>query len=523
MPLSSGTQLRRKLRAPPLIRSALLGALTVVVGCSSGGSDTPGTVTGGFSNSTGGSSAPSGGTSGSGSTGGGRFGEGGAIGSGGNRAGSGGNDTNGTGKAGSGGTAASGPGGSGGASATGGTSNGGFGNGGFGNGGLGNGGLGNGGGTTSGGETGGTSESGGSASGGAASGGTASGGGMSGGAGSGSGSLDFSYWIGADVSFEGTQPEATRANLLSVMKSKGFNAVRLRTFVDPTAADGYNKSGACDLANTIAFGKQIKAAGMGLLVDFHYSDNWADPGKQCVPIKWQAYTTVAQLAAAVHDYTKDAITQLIAGGARPDMVQIGNETTPGMLIHRCNSSGSPTGTNPVSGSTSNWTTLGPLLKAGVDGVKEVDPKILVSFHIAKGGDHTDGKSALSTSVTWLTNALKYTPVDAFGESCYQTYQGDASSASKSKAIWQTVEGGLASRFPNVKIFAAEYGGAPRELNDVVYDLPNQQGLGTFYWEPTVSGDWNPGVTLFGRSGSTYTKKSDASVYDQMKTAYAARL
>jgi arabinogalactan endo-1,4-beta-galactosidase len=340
----------------------------------------------------------------------------------------------------------------------------------------------------------------------------------------GAGSLDFSYWLGADVSFEETQPDATRANLLSTLKAHGFNSIRLRTFVDPKAADGYDKSGgAADLAHTIAFGKQIKAAGMGFLVDFHYSDNWADPGKQCVPIKWQTYTTITDLATAVHDYTKDAITQLIASGARPDMVQIGNETTPGMLIHRCDSGGSPTGTNPVTGSTSNWANLGALLKAGVNGVKEVDPKILVSFHIAKGGDHTDGTSALSTSVSWLTNALKYTSVDAFGESCYQTFQGDASSASHSKTIWQTTEGGMASKFPNIKIFAAEYGGAPRELNDVVFGLPNQQGLGTFFWEPTVAGSWNPGVTLLGRSGSAYTVTSNMAVFDPMKTAYASRL
>jgi len=307
------------------------------------------------------------------------------------------------------------------------------------------------------------------------------------------------------------------------MKAHGFNFVRLRTFVDPTAADGYSKSGACGLADTIDFGKQIKAAGMGLLVDFHYSDNWADPGKQCVPVKWQSYTTIAQLASAVHDYTKDAITQLIAAGARPDMVQIGNETTPGMLIHRCNSGGSPTGTNPVNGSTSNWSNLGALLKAGIDGVKEVDPKILTSFHIAKGGDHTDGKAALSTSVNWLSNALKYTQVDAFGESSYATYQGDAKSATNSKMIWQTVQAGLVAKFPNVKIFAAEYGGFQREINDVNFNLPNQSGLGTFFWEATMANSsWNTGA-LVTQSGSTYTATPALSLYDQMKMDYASRL
>ena len=126
--------------------------------------------------------------------------------------------------------------------------------------------------------------------------------------------LAASYYIGADISDQETQPAASRANLLTLMKAHGFNSVRLRTFVDPKAADGYDKTnGYDDLAHTIAFGKQVKDAGMGLLVDFHYSDNWADPGKQCVPVAWQSYTTIADLATAVHDYTKDAITQAHRG------------------------------------------------------------------------------------------------------------------------------------------------------------------------------------------------------------------
>jgi arabinogalactan endo-1,4-beta-galactosidase len=343
-----------------------------------------------------------------------------------------------------------------------------------------------------------------------------------GGAGGGPSSLTFGYWLGVDISFSGTQSITSRASLLRLLQAHGINSVRLRTFVDPTAADGYSKSGACGLANTIDFGKQIKAAGMGLLVDFHYSDNWADPGKQCVPIKWQSYTTIADLAAAIKAYTKDAIAQLIAGGARPDMVQIGNETTPGILIHQCNTDGSPTGTNPVNGSTSNWANTGALLKAGVDGVKEVDPTIMTSFHIDRGGDHTDGKTALSTSVSWLTNALKYTSVDAFGESCYWTYQGDSTSASHSKMIWQTTDGGMAAMFPNIKFFAAEYGGAEREVNDVFYGMPNQQGLGTFFWEATMGTKDNNGA-LVTQSGTTYVAGKDLSLYDQMKTDYASRL
>ena len=336
-----------------------------------------------------------------------------------------------------------------------------------------------------------------------------------------------SYFMGADITDQETASDAAKADLLSQMKAHGFNFVRLRTFVDPRAADGYDKTnGYDDITHTVAFGKTIKTAGMGLLVDFHYSDNWADPGKQCVPVAWQSLSTIGDLAGAVHDYTKDAITQLVAGGARPDMVQIGNETTPGMLLHRCDSGGQPTGNNPVTGSTSNWTNLGMLLKAGVQGVKDVDPTILISLHIDRGGDKaTDTQgAALATSTTWITNAMKQGVIfDAFGESCYQRYQGDPNSTAATKTGWTNTFTGLATKFPAIKFFAAEYGPMQREINDVVFGLAGNQGLGTFNWEPTTQGDWNTGHDLWRRSGNTYTAQPDVALYDQMKVDYASRL
>ncbi|HTQ02816.1 MAG TPA: glycosyl hydrolase 53 family protein [Polyangiaceae bacterium] len=375
--------------------------------------------------------------------------------------------------------------------------------------------------------TGGTAMNGGSANGGSTNAGRSAGGrtgaggapggrggapGGAGKAGAGGGTtLPFSYMIGADVTDQEPQPDATRGNLLTIMQSHGFNAIRLRTFVDPKAADGYDKqNGYDDITHTVAFGKQVKDAGMALLVDFHYSDNWADPGKQCVPVAWQSYTTIDDLAAAVHDYTKDAITQLVAGGARPDMVQIGNEITPGMLLHRCDSGGMPTGSNPVTGSIDDWSNLGALLKAGVQGVKDVDAGIVISLHIDQG----DG---LSTSKSFITNAQKQgVAFDAFGESCYTAYQGQPS-------VWQNTFDGLSTSFPTLELFIAEYGPAQREANDIIYGLANDQGIGTFNWEPTTQGDWNTGHDLLRRSGSTYTAEPDLALYDQMKIDYADRL
>ena len=343
-----------------------------------------------------------------------------------------------------------------------------------------------------------------------------------------------SYWIGADITWVqadeargATYSDGSKRDILQILKDHGFNAIRLRTFVDPKASDGYDRSGGYgDLAHTITFGKRIKAAGMRFLLDFHYSDNWADPGKQCVPVAWQKYTTITDLATAVHDYTQDAITQLIAADARPDMVQVGNEITPGMLLHVCDSGGKPTGSNQITGSTSNWANLGTLLKAGIKGVKDVDTDILIMLHIDKGGDKPSESAgaALSTSKSWINNAIKQgVSFDVFGESCYQKYQGDIDSTTTTKTGWTNTFTGLASAFPDLQFVAAEYGPMQREINDVLYGLAAKRGLGTFNWEPTHEGDWNTGHVLFSASGNAYTATADLSLYDSMKAAYADRL
>ena len=370
-------------------------------------------------------------------------------------------------------------------------------------------------GASSGGSTGGTASGGGSSTGG----GATSGGGSSGGA-----TISASYYIGADISDQEPQPDATRANLLSLMKSHGFNYVRLRTFVDPKAADGYDPTnGFDDITHTVAFGKQVKDAGMGLLVDFHFSDNWADPGKQCVPVAWQTYTTIAGIAGAVHDYTKSSIAQLIAGGARPDIVQIGNEETPGILIHLCDGAGLPkagsAGYNAVNGAiylysstdkgappaggpaAGGWGNLGMLLNAAVKGVKDVDVGIEIALHLDRCND-------TASSQAYIENAkAQGVAFDVFAESCYVGVQGQPSAM-------QTTIASLAASFPDVKFMAAEYSESQRAINDIFFNLPSRQGIGTFNWQPT---------TLWMRSGSTYTAGTDMPIYDQMKIDYASRL
>src|SRR5690606_21938685 len=115
----------------------------------------------------------------------------------------------------------------------------------------------------------------------------------------------------------------------------------------------------------VAFAQQVKAAGMGLLVDFHYSDTWADPGKQIIPEQWRDAQTIDELADYVRLYTTDVLLALVSANARPDMVQVGNETTPGMLIHvptadtDCWGNGATTNPRGIGGQASNqnWDNL----------------------------------------------------------------------------------------------------------------------------------------------------------------------
>jgi arabinogalactan endo-1,4-beta-galactosidase len=318
-------------------------------------------------------------------------------------------------------------------------------------------------------------------------------------------------WVQADIAAGATYSDGTARDILQILKDHGFNYIRLRTFVDPKAPDGYDRqSGYADLSHTIAFGKLIKAAGLGFLLDFHYSDNWADPGKQCVPNAWLGFTDITQMASALHDYTHDTVAALVAAGARPDMVQVGNEITPGMDIHVCDANGHPTGVNPVGGPISNWGNLGSLLRAGSSAVKEVDPEILVMLHLDRG-------NAFQPSHDFIVNAqAQGVAFDVFGESCYTAYQG-------TPADWAANFSSLASAFPDLKFVIAEYGPEERAANDLLFALPRQQGLGSFVWEPTHAGAWNLGHTLFNAAGNANTASADLLLYDQMKIDYASRL
>jgi arabinogalactan endo-1,4-beta-galactosidase len=324
-----------------------------------------------------------------------------------------------------------------------------------------------------------------------------------------------SFMVGADISSvpaaeaRGTKysDNGVQKDILQILKDHGFNYIRLRIFVQPTNQGGYSRQGFCDLPHTIAMGKRVKDAGMGFFLDFHYSDTWADPGKQTKPLAWRELP-LDQLITTVHDYTKDAVAQLKDAGAEPDMVQVGNEITPGLLLNRLPGGRGGGGPQTVStqpeGSTRDWDILSSLLKAGISGVKDVDPRILVVLHIDKGGNN-------EVSRRWVDAALAHgVSFDVLGESCYTQWQGQPSA-------WKTNFTDLAERYPKLSFIVAEVADEVAASNEIMHGLPDGRGLGTFIWEPTQTGNRQQ---LFDYSGTVIPERM--SRYDKVVKDYGVR-
>ncbi len=295
--------------------------------------------------------------------------------------------------------------------------------------------------------------------------------------------------------------------LEEILQDHGFNAVRIDTFVNPAAPGGYAEGEPVafrSLSQTITLAQRAKALGMFFLLDLHLSDTWTNPGAQGKPNAWTGLSASA-LQDAVHDYVLDAVTQLDGAGARPDMVQIGNEITNGMLWD----------TGRIE--ENDFSGLAGLLEAGISAVKSFDPSILVMLHIEKCNN-------LQTTRWWLDGVLAQgVEFDVFGQSCYGAtdhhdgYQG-------SPTEWQSVFNTLASEYPDLKFAIAEYSAHQRAANDVIFNLPDERGIGTFNWDPTRFYETHPNDPLFEPQSSWsdfHVVPELMGIYDQMAADYAA--
>jgi arabinogalactan endo-1,4-beta-galactosidase len=161
-----------------------------------------------------------------------------------------------------------------------------------------------------------------------------------------------------------------------------------------------------------------------------------------------------------------------SAGVLPDMIQIGNEITPGLLIHTPTNDSDCFGNNSVvnqdvNGSVDNWSNLATLLKAGINGVKQVDDNIDIMLHVENTQDR-DGV------IQWVNQAMEYSVnFDVLGLSAYERWQGPSSQ-------WEGTLTSLTNTFPELEFSIVEYNPQGRLLNDIMFNLPNQRGLGTFF-------------------------------------------
>ncbi|MFE2263947.1 glycoside hydrolase family 53 protein [Streptomyces griseosporeus] len=290
----------------------------------------------------------------------------------------------------------------------------------------------------------------------------------------------------------------TTGDAVTLLKNAGMNYARLKVWVDP--ADGWNNR-----TRVLAMAKRVKAAGMKLLVDFHYSDTWADPGKQTKPAAWSGHG-YSQLKTDVYNHTYDVLNALKAQGTTADMVQVGNEINGGMLWSE--------------GSTDNWSQLAGLINSGYSAVKAVSSGTKVALHLANAGD--DG-----TVRWWFDNARTYgINHDVIGLSYYGYWHGSLAAAQatlddtasrygKPVFIAETAypfrldsDDALTNQIDTTGELVGGYPATPagqlawmNAVANIVEAVPNGRGLGVFYWEATwtaVSGNgWDPADATSG--------------------------
>jgi arabinogalactan endo-1,4-beta-galactosidase len=308
------------------------------------------------------------------------------------------------------------------------------------------------------------------------------------------------YAIGADVSFlrqAGQQGIVFKENgaptpVLEMIKAHGYNWVRLRIFHTPTDLPN-------NLEYTIASAKAAKKLGFHILLDFHYSDTWADPAKQFPPKAWTGLKH-DQLVKEVFAYTRDTIAAFRSADALPDIVQVGNEIISGMLW--------PDGRLPE-----HWENLAALLKAGIAGVEAgagdaPHPRIMI--HIDRGGDEEGTKFFFDK-----INAYGV-PFDVIGQSYYPWWHGGldalrdnlrfmAKQYKKDIFVVETAYNWKPTEYVQKKApFPESPEGQKRfleEVNRVVRETPGGLGKGIFWWEPAVPSSPISSRSFFDDSGN----------------------
>lgn len=206
---------------------------------------------------------------------------------------------------------------------------------------------------------------------------------------------------------------AEKEDFFEILKDNGVNTVRLRIWNDPDTFASEKEldvpSGDCTLERTLRLAKRVKNADLKLMLDFHYSDYWADPSKQIVPVDWQSLTSADDVAEALYNFTYDVMDKLNDIGATPDYVQIGNEINNGILLHTdVGSNGYGSGSFTYAGTGDNLVTY---LSAGAKAVRLTAPDAKIILHVASSNSPDSAVSKIS-SVDFDIIGLSYYPIES---------------------------------------------------------------------------------------------------------------
>ena len=316
----------------------------------------------------------------------------------------------------------------------------------------------------------------------------------------------------AGTTFYNANNQVTDA--LTIMKQGGMNLVRLRLWYTP----GGIHSGLTEVTN---FAQRIKMAGLSWLLDFHYSDTWADPGTQTMPAAWQSLT-YAVLLDSVYGYTFRVMNDLKTRGILPAIVQLGNETNSGMLWN----------IGRVGGSFDiNWPQFAGLIKKGAEAVKNIDPTIKIMIHYA-GTNGAPGffSNVQTQGVNYDIMGISYYPWwhnrDLTGlqtdlNSLATNYNKDiliAETAYPFTLAWNDNTNNIVgASTPLLPAYTATQDGQLKFLTDLrttIHNIPGNHGLGMCYWAP----DW---VAYRGTSATNGSSWENLALFDFSNKALPA--
>ncbi len=274
-------------------------------------------------------------------------------------------------------------------------------------------------------------------------------------------------------------------NPLKILKDQGIDSVRLRVFVNPPTSAQWTKNdgttcllGYADKDSVVEMAKQASDLGLKIMIDFHYSDHFADPAYQDIPEEWSNHS-LEQLKKDVYNHTYEVMTSLANAGIYPEWVQVGNENNSGMLWpygYIWNGSSTPDVTNWVS-----------FINKGYEAVKKVSPSSKVIIHLAEGHENELFRTIFDSLTTAEAN------YDVIGMS-YYPYWADMDYKDSIDELSYNLND-MASRY-NKEVMVCEVGGLDSDETEsynlikavinAVMEVPNNKGLGVFYWEPAVT-------------------------------------